>query len=125
MRQKFRPVKELGEKVVNDIRRAHPALQSDWSLKFHPTDNEQLIAYSKTSKDAADMLLVVVNLDPRNVQSGWVKVALKEFGISVGDAYEVHDLLTDAKYVWYGSRNFVQLNPSTLPAHIFYVRPIA
>lgn len=110
---------------VNDIRRAHPALQSDWSLQFHPTDNEQLIAYSKTSKDAADMLLVVVNLDPRNVQSGWVEVALKEFGISVGDAYEVHDLLTDAKYVWHGSRNFVQLNPSTLPAHIFYVRPIA
>jgi starch synthase (maltosyl-transferring) len=36
----------------------------------------------------------------------------------------VHDLLTDAKYVWQGSRNFVQLNPSTLPAHIFYVRPI-
>lgn len=109
---------------VNGIRRAHPALQSDWALKFHPTDNEQLIAYSKVSKDAADMLLMIVNLDPHNVQSGWVSVALKEFGMDDGDAYEVHDLLTDAKYVWHGARNFVQLNPSTLPAHIFYVRPI-
>jgi starch synthase (maltosyl-transferring) len=109
---------------VNAIRRAHPALQSDWSLKFHPTDNEQLIAYSKVAKDAADMLLVVVNLDPHHTQSGWVRVAVEEFGMDVLETYQVHDLLTDAQYVWHGSRNFVQLNPSILPAHIFYVRPI-
>jgi len=109
---------------VNAIRRAHPALQRDWSLKFHATDNEQLIAYSKVSKDAADMLLMVVNLDPHNVQSGWVNVAMQEFGMGAEETYQVHDLLTDAQYVWHGSRNFVQLNPSTSPAHIFRVRPM-
>jgi starch synthase (maltosyl-transferring) len=36
----------------------------------------------------------------------------------------VHDQLTDARYVWHGSRNFVQLDPSILPAHIFRVHPI-
>jgi starch synthase (maltosyl-transferring) len=110
--------------AVNAIRRAHPALQRDWSLKFHSTDNGQLIAYSKVSKDAADMLLMVVNLDPHNVQSGWVSVETQEFGMGAEEAYQVHDLLTDAQYVWHGSRNFVQLNPSTLPAHIFHVRPM-
>jgi len=108
---------------VNQIRQVNPALQSDWSLKFHATDNEQLIAYSKVSDSQSNKILVIVNLDPHNTQSGWISVAMKEFGLAAGESYQVHDLLTDATYVWRGSRNFVQLNPSILPAHIFSVRP--
>jgi starch synthase (maltosyl-transferring) len=70
------------------------------------------------------MILVVVNLDPRNVQSGWVSVDLNELKLGNNEAYQVHDLLTEARYVWRGSRNFVQLDPSILPAHIFRVHPI-
>jgi starch synthase (maltosyl-transferring) len=109
---------------VNAIRKGSPALHGDWTLRFHPTDNEQLIVYSKVSEDSADKILVVVNLDPRNVQSGWVSVALKELKLGNDEAYQVHDLLTEARYVWRGSRNFVQLDPSILPAHIFRVHPI-
>jgi starch synthase (maltosyl-transferring) len=76
------------------------------------------------SEDFADLILVVVNLDPRNRQSGWVSVALKELKLGENQTYQVHDLLTDVRYVWHGSRNFVQLDPSILPAHIFRVHPI-
>jgi starch synthase (maltosyl-transferring) len=109
---------------VNAIRKASPALHGDWSLRFHPTDNPQLIAYSKVSEDLADMILVVVNLDPHHTQAGWVSVALNELKLGADEAYSVHDQLTDARYVWHGSRNFVQLDPSILPAHIFRVHPI-
>jgi len=109
---------------VNAIRKNHRALHGDWNLRFHPVDNQQLIAYSKTSDDSSDIILVVVNLDPRNVQSGWVSVVLKELKLGNNEAYQVHDLLTEARYVWHGSRNFVQLDPSILPAHIFRVHPI-
>ncbi|HXM93389.1 MAG TPA: alpha-1,4-glucan--maltose-1-phosphate maltosyltransferase [Candidatus Dormibacteraeota bacterium] len=109
---------------VNGIRRSSPALQSDWGLRFHFTDNEQVIAYSKTSDDRSDKILVVVNLDPFNKQSAWVEVQLKEFRLDAQEFYEVHDLLTDAKYAWRGSRNYVELNPLVLPAHIFRVQPI-
>jgi starch synthase (maltosyl-transferring) len=109
---------------VNAIRKTSPALQRDWTLRFHPTDNEQLIAYSKVSEDFSDRILVVVNLDPHNTQSGWASVALKELKLGQEETYQVHDLLTDARYVWHSSRNFVQLNPSILPAHIFRVHPI-
>jgi len=44
---------------------------------------------------------------------------LKELKLGDDEAYQVHDLLTEARYVWRGSRNFVQLDPSILPAHIF------
>jgi starch synthase (maltosyl-transferring) len=109
---------------VNAIRKASPALHGDWSLRFHPVDNEQLIAYSKVSEDFSDLILVVVNLDPHKTQAGWISVALKELKLGNDEAYQVHDLLTDAHYVWRGSRNFVQLDPSILPAHIFRVHPI-
>jgi starch synthase (maltosyl-transferring) len=109
---------------VNSIRRDHVALQHNCGLKFHITDNPMLIAYSKTSEDRGDKLLVVVNLDPLNRQMGWVDVALKEFRLAAGESYEMNDLLTDKRYIWQGSRNYVELNPAALPAHIFRVEPL-
>ncbi|HET7728953.1 MAG TPA: alpha-1,4-glucan--maltose-1-phosphate maltosyltransferase [Usitatibacter sp.] len=105
---------------LNRFRREHPAMQSDWSLAFHATDNDALIAYSKRSGD--DRVLVVVNLDPHQVQSGFVTVDLAELGLDVGVAYEVRDALTGAQYTWYGSRNFVRLDPASAPAHVFALR---
>ena len=109
---------------VNSIRRDHVALQHNYGLTFHVTDNPMLIAYSKTSEDRGDKLLVVVNLDPVNRQMGWVDVVLKEFRLAAGESYEMNDLLTDKKYIWQGSRNYVELNPAALPAHIFRVEPL-
>jgi len=109
---------------VNSIRRDHRALQHHYGLKFHPTDNPLLIAYSKTSEDRGDKIMVVVNLDPVNRQMGWVTVVLKEFRLADGESYEMNDLLTDKKYIWQGSRNYVELNPAAIPAHIFRVEPL-
>jgi len=104
---------------LNRIRRENVALQSDWSLRFHATDNEQLLAYSK--KQGENFILVVVNLDPHHVHSGWVEVAIEEFGIAPDETYQAHDLLGGGRYHWTGRRNYVELNPHTLPAHVFRV----
>jgi starch synthase (maltosyl-transferring) len=109
---------------VNRIRKASVALQSNAGLEFHPVDNEQLLAYSKVSGDGGDKLLMIVNLDPHNPQAGWVNLALDALGLGSEESFAVHDLLTDAHYVWHGSRNYVQLNPTVLPAHIFRVQAI-
>lgn len=109
---------------VNRIRRASPALQLNTGLSFHPVDNQQLIAYSKVCEDPKDMILTVVNLDPRNRQAGWVNLDLDALHLGSEESFQVHDLLTDARYVWHGSRNFVDLNPALLPAHIFRVHSI-
>jgi starch synthase (maltosyl-transferring) len=107
---------------VNRIRRENPALQGDLSLSFHPVDNEQLIAYSKMSDDLLNIIVVVVNLDPQRTQSGMVELPLDRFHLDPRQPYQVHDLLTDAKYVWRGPSNYVELNPQRLPAHIFCIR---
>jgi starch synthase (maltosyl-transferring) len=107
---------------VNRIRRENPALHRDWSLRFHEVDNEQLICYSKHTDDLSNVVLVVVNLDPHHTQSGWVEFPLEELGIDPQRPYQMHDLLSDARYLWQGSRNYVELNPQIVPAHVFRMR---
>lgn len=108
--------------LVNQIRKNNEALQSDWGLEFHPVDNDQLICYSKQSSDGSNVVLMVVNLDPYNVQSGFVDLRLDLLQIARDQPYQVHDLLTDARYTWHGARNYVSLNPHSVPAHILKIR---
>ncbi len=108
--------------TINRIRRQNPALQGDWSLRFHGLDNDQIIAYSKVSEDSRNIIVVAVNLDPFHTQSGWVDLPLDEWRLGPGQPYQMHDLLTDARYVWRGPRNYVELNPQRVPAHILCVR---
>jgi starch synthase (maltosyl-transferring) len=107
---------------VNEIRRENPALQSNDTLRFHRVDNEQLIAYSKQTPDRENIILVVVNLDPHHAQRGWVTLPLEEFGLKLADAYQVQELLTNAYYLWSGPRNYIELDPKFVPAHIFRLR---
>jgi len=106
---------------VNRIRRDNPALHSDWSLRFHEVDNEQLICYSKQTEDLSNVVLVAVNLDPHHTQSGWVNVDLEPLGLDSREPYQVHDLLGDGRYLWHGATNYIELNPHVVPAHIFRV----
>ena len=107
---------------VNRIRRENPALQRDDTLRFHPVDNERLLCYSKEDDAGDDVMITVVNLDPAYVQSGWIEVPVEEWGLAPDQSYQVHDLLTDARYEWTGPRNYVQLNPHSISAHIFRLR---
>jgi starch synthase (maltosyl-transferring) len=107
---------------VNRIRRENPALQSDRSLRFHETDNEQILCYTKQSEDLDNVIAVVVNLDPHHVQSGWVNIPLETLALDPVESYQAHDLLTGARFLWHGPRNYVELNPPVTPAHILRLR---
>lgn len=106
--------------VVNRIRRENPALQQNATLRFHETDNENLLCYSKSAGD--NVIVVVVNLDSRNAHAGWIDLDLAPLQLDPERTYQVHDLLSNARHSWHGGRNYVQLNPHVIPAHIFKIR---
>src|SRR6185312_7626308 len=66
---------------INRIRRESKALQSDLGLSFHRSDNDTLLVYSKTTSTLSEVILVVVNLDPHHIQSGWLDLNLQALGI--------------------------------------------
>jgi starch synthase (maltosyl-transferring) len=107
---------------VNGIRRDNPALHSDRRLRFHPSNNSQLLCYSKTTESCDNVVLVAVNLDPHHTQAGWVELDTGELGIASAETYQVHDLISGARYLWSGARNYVELDPRVSPAHVFRVR---
>ena len=107
---------------VNRIRRENPALQSDANLRFHETDNPEVICYSKTTDDLSNIILVVVNLDPSHTQAGWIDLDLNSLGLDADHAFQGHDLLGEGRYLWHGARNYVELTPESLPAHILQMR---
>lgn len=108
--------------LINQIRHDNPALHDNRSLRFHSTSNEQLLCYSKQTDDLSNIIMVVVNLDPHHLQTGFVHVPLEMFDLDPQQPYQVHDLITDRRFLWHGEDNYVELNPHTLPFHVFCVR---
>ena len=105
---------------VNRIRRENPALQTNRTpaLPRHRTTT-QLIAYSKVdARTAPTSSLVVVNLDPHHAQSGWVDLDLGELGLAPHEPYPGARPADRRALHWHGARNYVQLDPATLPAHV-------
>lgn len=112
---------------LNRIRRENPALQRNQGLRFHRVEQDnvehpQLIAYSKQSADGTNTVLVVVNLDPNQVQTGWLQLSPAELGIAPTSTLIAHDLLDDTRYRWNAEWNYVALDPAVLPVHIFRLK---
>jgi starch synthase (maltosyl-transferring) len=108
-------------KRINDIRRENPALRETNNLRFYDVDNDYLLFYGKESGDGENIIMVLVNLDPFHTQSGFVTVPLEKYGIRPDQPYLAHDLISNDRYIWQGPRNYVELNPSMMPAHILKI----
>jgi starch synthase (maltosyl-transferring) len=116
--------------ALNQARRSHRALQTDTTLRFHPTDNPQLLCYSKTVDDAvptgigADApIVVVVNTDTWHPQAGHVDLDVAALGLPTDQPFDVTDVLGGGRYTWHPGRNYVELDSLRQPAHVFAVAP--
>src|SRR6478752_2218653 len=107
---------------LNAIRSQNRALQFYDNLRFYNADNGAILFYGKTTPARENVVFVVVNLDPYRRQNSMIDVPIELFGQNEGEPYQVHDLLDDSRYTWYGRRNYVELDPATRPAHIFRLR---
>jgi starch synthase (maltosyl-transferring) len=81
------------------------------TLRVHETDNEAIIAYSKHDPASDDLVLIVVNLDPRHPQEGIVSWDLDL------DRFTVLDEVSGELFEWSRS-TYVKLDPQRAVAHI-------
>jgi len=108
---------------LNEIRRAHPALQRLRGLRFHHSGNDSLLVYSRTSDDLADVVLVVVNLDPDRWHEDTLWLDLGSLGLPWDEAIEAHDELNDRSFTWHGPSPYVRLDPEDAVAHVLHLKP--
>ncbi|MEU5702626.1 alpha-1,4-glucan--maltose-1-phosphate maltosyltransferase [Streptomyces aurantiacus] len=104
---------------LNAIRRRSPALRQLRNLRFHHTDKEAVLAYSKSVTDArgTNTVVVVVNLDPHHTQEATVSLDMPHLGLDEHASVPVRDELTGEVYHW-GRTNYVRLTPGHRPAHV-------
>lgn len=108
---------------INQIRREHPALQQLRRLQFHRTDSPSVLAYSKYTADRSDVVLTVVNLDPRRSRRATVELSPRHLGPKPRERIQAHDLLAGATSTWTGPTHEVNFNSDQLPAQIFWIEP--
>ena len=112
--------------LLNQIRRAHPALHQLRNLVFHSTEDENIMAFSKRAMGTeasadADTVIVVVSLDPHATRESIVHIDMPALGLDWHDHFVVHDEITDETWTW-GERNYVRLDPHVEPAHVLTLR---
>lgn len=110
---------------LNEIRRAHPALQQLRDLTVHHSEDGNIVVFSKGRVSAGsttgDCVVVVVNVDPHEAHATMVHLDLTALGLDPDSRFDVHDELSDQTWVW-GPDNYVRLDPAVEVAHIFAVR---
>ncbi len=101
--------------LLNDLRRQLPPLQDLRSLRFHRTEDPEVIAYSKRVGD--DTVLVVCSLDPHHVRETTVWWDMPALGFDGNDRFIAHDHVTGQAFTW-GQSVYVRLDPAVTVAHI-------
>jgi starch synthase (maltosyl-transferring) len=108
---------------INEIRRTHDGLWSLRDIRFHHSDDEGFLVYSR-GHAGTDLLLCVVNLDPVHAHETTVRLDLGAIGLPGQGPYELLDELTGDTYTWSGSDAYVRLDPAAgQVAHLLRVRP--
>ena len=103
---------------LNEIRRAHPALQQLRDTTIHHAPHDNVFVFSK--KAGNDVVIVVTSLDPVWGVESQIMLDMAALGFDNDDTFTVHDELTGADFTW-GQQAFVRLYPAQ-PAHILHVR---
>ena len=77
-----------------------------------------LLSYVKWNDERTNFIWTIVNFDQYNRQGGHVGVPQDLLG---HQGFRVTDLLSGGQYWWNGHANYVDIDPSNWPAHVFLV----
>ncbi|WP_313673402.1 alpha-1,4-glucan--maltose-1-phosphate maltosyltransferase [Mycolicibacterium sp.] len=102
---------------LNEIRRIHPALCQQRTIRFHQVSNDALLAYSKHDPVSGDCVLTVVTLNPFGAEDGTLWLDMAALGMQPYDRFWVRDEITGEEYQW-GQSNYVRLEPVKAVAHV-------
>jgi starch synthase (maltosyl-transferring) len=109
--------------TLNEVRRAHPALQLLRNVTVHRSDDDCVLVYSKRAGEGpgADVVIVVINLDPHGTRETTVHLDMPALGLDWQEPFVVRDELTGDSWTWH-EHNYVRLDPHVQPAHVLTVR---
>ncbi|HEX6254542.1 MAG TPA: alpha-1,4-glucan--maltose-1-phosphate maltosyltransferase [Euzebyales bacterium] len=109
---------------INTIRRSYAAFRRLRNVWFHHIDNDDMLCFSKVGADRSDAVLTIVNLNPFEPRESTTWLDMWQLGLEHAGPYEAYDLVTETSHIWHGPANYVRLDPSHEPAHVFALRAL-
>lgn len=98
---------------LNEIRKKNPVFMERGNLKFIESNNPSLLAYTRGF--GQNKIMVIVNLNPEQMQEGMVELPDEWKGYSRVNVMDIYNL---ESYSWVDGRNYVRLTPEFKPVHI-------
>jgi starch synthase (maltosyl-transferring) len=102
---------------LNEIRKRHPAVGQIRNLETHSTSHDSLFVFTKhlaaehSSTGKADTLIVILNLDPKNVADGDIHLDLWKLDLPYEVPFKVTDLMTgESRSI--RAKNYVRIDPA-------------
>ena len=105
--------------ALNKIRRENPALWDFRNISFLNAGNDNVLAYARMTPERDNLLLILVNLDPKNRQECTYEVPLWELGLPDHGVVAVEDLLGGYKFTLNGKSHRIALDPADRSAVIW------
>ncbi|MDT0270313.1 maltotransferase domain-containing protein [Streptomyces sp. DSM 44915] len=103
--------------LLNQIRRARPALRQLRRITFLDVDHDALLAYVKTDRATGDAVLCVVTLDPHEVAEGTVHGIPEALGAAPGATLLLRDEV-DGEVALFGDTARVRIDPGRSVARV-------
>ena len=107
--------------LLNKARKSQPALQNTWNIQFLSVENPNLLAFLKATDDLSSVVLVVINLDQYNKQNGYVQLPKEKLKLGATINVKLQEVIMDEYYTWTQEWNYIELDPSKMPFHLFVV----
>ncbi len=108
--------------ALNRFRRNNPAMQEFFNLRFLNSSDPNILAYTKISADGANIVIIVVNLDPHGAHEDTIELPLGEFGVAVDSEFLLEEALTERAVSCRGAYQRFHLEPETNPALVFCLK---
>ncbi len=108
---------------LNRIRQENAALHTHLGLAFHNAFNDQVLWYRKATPDRSSFILVLVSLDPHNVQEVQLEVPLWELDLPDDATVHVEELMRGGVFTWTGKSQHWRFDPAEMPVAIFRITP--
>ncbi len=110
-------------RMLNDARRAHPALQWLRNYRAQIVEDDSVLCFSKryTRDGIDDVVIVVAATDPHSTRETMIHLDMPSLGLGWDDRFLAKDLVTGESWDW-GAHNFVRVGRDGEPVHIIHVR---
>jgi starch synthase (maltosyl-transferring) len=106
-------------RALNRFRRENPALQEFVNLRFLECADSAVLAYIKATADRSNVVVIVVNLDPRTAHEADIELPLAELGLPEASGLIAEEAFSGNLATWHGARQRLRLDPATDPALVF------